>query len=116
MNRRNFLRNSISALAEFTILPGAGRIWHATRPVVVPDWLQTERFTRCEDEGYQQAMRVFYDLMRRCQEELGIIPGIADPAVYQQTAQEVATIQGYAHSRAKLQIWDWWAPIPGSGT
>lgn len=34
MNRRGFLGTLGSALAGFTILPGAGRIWKATREPV----------------------------------------------------------------------------------
>lgn len=35
MNRRNFINNLIVAGASFTILPGAGRIWRATREQVL---------------------------------------------------------------------------------
>ena len=31
MNRRNFIKNILVAGASFSVLPGAGRIWKATR-------------------------------------------------------------------------------------
>ena len=34
MNRRNFIANMLTASAGFAILPGAGRLWRATMPVV----------------------------------------------------------------------------------
>lgn len=37
MNRRNFLRGIIVAGASFNILPGAGRIWQARRPEIIPN-------------------------------------------------------------------------------
>jgi hypothetical protein len=36
MNRRNFIGNLIVAGATFAILPGAGRLWKATRVVCDP--------------------------------------------------------------------------------
>lgn len=36
MNRREFFRSTLTALAGFTILPGAGRIWKAERKIIQP--------------------------------------------------------------------------------
>lgn len=42
MNRRNFIKSILVAGASFTILPGAGRIWKATRSPLYeinPEWI-----------------------------------------------------------------------------
>ena len=38
MNRRNFLKNIMVAGASFAVLPGAGRVWKATRNTGVYHW------------------------------------------------------------------------------
>lgn len=44
MNRRNFIRNLLVGGVSFAILPGAGRLWKATRTfeskwIENPDWV-----------------------------------------------------------------------------
>lgn len=55
MNRRNFLGTLLSATAGFSILPGAGRLWKAQRPVLVTGfWFQTTREVLAVSEGYKE--------------------------------------------------------------
>jgi hypothetical protein len=68
MRRRGFIK-SLAGLGAFMILPGAGRVWKATRPELIWQttdggvraelmkcWSQTERFSVCYDEAYWAAL------------------------------------------------------------
>lgn len=53
MNRRSFFRNAAVALAGFTILPGAGRIWKATPRIY---WEEPVLYARCSNNAYDTVM------------------------------------------------------------
>lgn len=63
MNRRNFLKNVLVGGASFAILPGAGRVWKATRdPRLVPFWIETTPFSSFVSKEYQAYMeKLFLD-------------------------------------------------------
>lgn len=68
MNRRDFFSKLAKGIGVFTILPGAGRIWHAVKPPVVahltnvnvfeinPDWVSAPYRIKwaCSDKMYEQ--------------------------------------------------------------
>lgn len=56
MNRRDFFKTLGLGLAGFTILPGAGRVWKATRNTpALAFWTQTTRLERVVSPEYQRA-------------------------------------------------------------
>lgn len=55
MNRRQFIRN-LAGIGVFSILPGAGRVWKATRPTGIAYWLQSERHSYCFSNCYLEGI------------------------------------------------------------
>lgn len=59
MNRRNFFSTLATAAAGFTILPGAGRVWRATRqPMTSCEFAWSSlRYTYCLSDEYVAAFK-----------------------------------------------------------
>ena len=78
MNRRNFIRNILVAGASFSILPGAGRLWVATRqPLTIGEMLH-----QCEMKaigswkfGLMDYLRLHCDVVRARRErgDIGMV-------------------------------------------
>ena len=67
MNRRNFIKGILAAGAAFTVLPGAGRIWHVQRaPLVVPHktlgGLLEEATIHLAPDGYDEKTGVWHNV------------------------------------------------------
>lgn len=67
MNRRNFLRGIVVAGASFNILPGAGRIWQARRPELIPNPAYVN--APYDFEFYAQALAAFEPILIEPQPE-----------------------------------------------